>query len=68
MGLVYANAYLVFVAMGPSLALEKELVRKIDMPAVKGLVQKGTANCSVLVRRAVEHNNFINSADEDASL
>jgi len=73
MGLVYGNAYLVFVALGHGLALKKDPVEKLVMPyfiipssSEQRIIEGQVADYSVLVRRTCEHENFINPADNNA--
>jgi hypothetical protein len=67
MGEVYTNAFIVFVALGGDLGLERDAIESFDIhgtdPDTGEQIDYGTIN----VRRKCEHENLINSANDKSA-
>jgi len=66
MALVYSNADIVFVALGSSLALEKEPVEEISFEADTS-TQEDPDCFTIQFRRKINHENLVNSANDDTA-
>ena len=68
MGSVYSNAFLVFVALGDELALEKDPIETFTIQGVeKESGQEVYMSTNINIRRKIEHDNLVNSANDSTA-
>lgn len=67
MGRVYSNAFLVFVALGGELALEKDPIESFTIHGTETETGKDVHKSTIHVRRKIEHDNLVNSANDDTT-
>ena len=65
MGAIYQNAYVVFAAHGPVLALEKEEKRCTHEGITDSIARFGDTD--VMVRQSINHDDIVNPADDTDS-
>jgi hypothetical protein len=67
MGRVYSNAFLVFVALGGELALEKDPIESFTIYGTETKTGKDVYKSTINVRRKIDHDNLVNSANDDTT-
>ena len=67
MGAVYSNAFLVFVALGNELALEKDPIEEFTIVGTMKESGEDVYKSTIKVRRKIDHDNLVNSANDETA-